>query len=157
MARRLAEVFTTPPAPNRDRGRGYGNLALADYATIAGGGLIIPRDYTTGNRVSDNDGTIGGGGNNRAGNNAGTTADQPVAAALQLADWERTSLAYPACSLAYRSDRSETTHNASSRSSGEEALPAAPHPGDPPTLVAPHLALVEAPLSWLTLGDEATG
>jgi len=48
-------------------GGGKSNQAMADYATIAGGGRSDPTDFTTGNRVTDNYGTVGGGGNNQAG------------------------------------------------------------------------------------------
>jgi trimeric autotransporter adhesin len=73
---------------------GYGNTASGDYATIggglgntangirttiAGGGRTNTSDATTGNRVTDDFGTIGGGGNNQAGDNAGTTSDKPYA------------------------------------------------------------------------------
>jgi len=57
-------------------GGGWLNGAFADYATIAGGGPSHPHDpYTTRNLVTDDYGTIGGGGHNQAGNNAGTTDD----------------------------------------------------------------------------------
>ena len=53
-------------------GGGSENRALADYATIAGGGPSDPGDPTsTRNRVHDAYGTIGGGGNNRAGSDDG--------------------------------------------------------------------------------------
>jgi hypothetical protein len=46
---------------------GLGNLVDAPYATIAGGGRIDPFDPATGNRVTDKYGSVGGGGNNQAG------------------------------------------------------------------------------------------
>ena len=57
-------------------GGGYGNNASASMATIAGGGRSNPSDPATGNRVTDDYGTVGGGGNNQAGDNAGTTSDR---------------------------------------------------------------------------------
>lgn len=57
-------------------GGGKHNLATADFATIAGGGpsdLDFPNNLYTRNRVTDDYGTIGGGGNNRAGDDDGTT------------------------------------------------------------------------------------
>jgi FtsZ-binding cell division protein ZapB len=53
-------------------GGGYYNLALGNYATIAGGGPSdIAYPDTTNNRVTDSYGTIGGGGNNQAGDGDG--------------------------------------------------------------------------------------
>ena len=60
-------------------GGGLGNRAVAAYATVAGGGQSDPTDPTTGNRVTDDFGTVGGGGNNLAGNNTGTTSDATYA------------------------------------------------------------------------------
>jgi hypothetical protein len=61
-------------------GGGANNDAQAKYATIAGGG---PSDegnpFTTNNVVTDDYGTIGGGGGNQAGDDAGTTADAAYA------------------------------------------------------------------------------
>ncbi len=55
---------------------GWSNQATASYATIAGGGPSDPNDpSTTRNLVTDDYGTIGGGGYNQAGDNAGTTTD----------------------------------------------------------------------------------
>ncbi len=54
---------------------GLGNEALGKFSTIAGGGRSDPADPLTGNRVTDDYGTIGGGARNQAGNNAGTTND----------------------------------------------------------------------------------
>lgn len=55
---------------------GRSNLASGSYTTVAGGG---PSDTgnvnNTRNRVTDDYGAIGGGGNNQAGDNAGTSAD----------------------------------------------------------------------------------
>src|SRR5262249_6214507 len=48
-------------------GGGFGNRALADFATIAGGGTSSYPVVSTGNRVTDQYGTVGGGGNNQAG------------------------------------------------------------------------------------------
>ncbi len=57
-------------------GGGRNNTASATYATIAGGGPSDPMNLTTtNNRVTDDFGTIGGGANNQAGDNAGTALD----------------------------------------------------------------------------------
>jgi len=57
-------------------GGGASNEANAGFATIAGGGPSDPDNpSTTRNLVTDNYGTIGGGGHNQAGDNAGTTTD----------------------------------------------------------------------------------
>ncbi len=58
---------------------GQQNQATATYATIGGGGQADPSNAATANRVTDNYGTVAGGGNNQAGDNAGTTVDQPYA------------------------------------------------------------------------------
>jgi hypothetical protein len=60
-------------------GGGQGNTADGWAATIAGGGRSNPEDPATGNRVTDEYGTVGGGGNNQAGDNAGTTSDATYA------------------------------------------------------------------------------
>jgi hypothetical protein len=60
-------------------GGGFGNSATAANATIGGGGRSDPGNDATGNRVTDDYGTVGGGGNNQAGDNAGTTTDNPYA------------------------------------------------------------------------------
>lgn len=60
-------------------GGAYNNVS-ANYATIAGGGPAIPNDpLNTGNLITDNYGVIGGGGNNQAGDNTGTTTDAQYA------------------------------------------------------------------------------
>ena len=57
-------------------GGGDYNVAAAAYATIAGGGPLDPTDPTnTNNRVTDDYGTIGGGGQNRAGNGDSDTTN----------------------------------------------------------------------------------
>ena len=57
-------------------GGGYGNTIWdASFATIAGGGQSEFNNPTTSNLVTDNYGTIGGGGGNQAGNAAGTYDD----------------------------------------------------------------------------------
>jgi hypothetical protein len=48
-------------------------------ATIGGGGRGVPSDPATANRVTDHQGTVGGGANNQAGNNAGTVGDATLA------------------------------------------------------------------------------
>lgn len=59
---------------------GRSNLASGSYTTVSGGG---PSDTgnvnNTRNRVTDDYGAIGGGGNNQAGDNAGTSADHAFA------------------------------------------------------------------------------
>ena len=57
-------------------GGGLGNDALAAFATIAGGGRSDPDLPATGNVVSDEHGTIGGGGNNKVGIDDGSSANQ---------------------------------------------------------------------------------
>ena len=53
--------------------------ASAPLATISGGGRSFPNDATTANRATDFGGTIGGGGQNQAGDNAGSPLDRPYA------------------------------------------------------------------------------
>lgn len=61
-------------------GGGYSNEAMAPYSTIAGGVCSdLYNCLPTRNRVTDQYGTIGGGGNNQAGDDAGTTEDRPYA------------------------------------------------------------------------------
>jgi hypothetical protein len=48
-------------------------------ATIGGGGRGVPSDPATANRVTDHQGTVGGGANNRAGDGAGTVGDRTLA------------------------------------------------------------------------------
>ncbi len=48
-------------------------------ATIGGGGRGVPADPATANRVTDNQGTIGGGANNQAGDDVGTVGDATLA------------------------------------------------------------------------------
>jgi len=60
-------------------GGGRTNSASADYATIAGGGRSNPADPATGNRVTDDYGTVSGGGNNQAGNGTASTTDAAYA------------------------------------------------------------------------------
>ncbi|MDP2895623.1 MAG: tail fiber domain-containing protein [bacterium] len=61
-------------------GGGSSNQANASYATIAGGGPSDPDNPdTTRNLVTDDYGTIAGGGHNQAGDNAGTTGDRTFA------------------------------------------------------------------------------
>jgi len=52
-------------------GGGWGNLVMRDFGTIAGGGLYDVNDATTGNRVTAEGGTVGGGADNQAGFDAG--------------------------------------------------------------------------------------
>ncbi len=58
---------------------GYWNNTSANFATIAGGGRSDPNDVATANRVTDDYGTVGGGGNNQAGNNSGSAIDAAYA------------------------------------------------------------------------------
>ncbi|RMF65336.1 MAG: hypothetical protein D6746_00615, partial [Bacteroidetes bacterium] len=61
-------------------GGGRHNEARASYATIAGGGPSDPNDAAnTNNRIYDDYGTIGGGGENRVGTDDGDTANAPYA------------------------------------------------------------------------------
>lgn len=60
-------------------GGGRGNRAAATKATVAGGGLSDSADESTGNQVTDDYGTIGGGGRNFAGNGNANTADATYA------------------------------------------------------------------------------
>ena len=60
-------------------GGGLWNIAWGELATIAGGGRSNPEDNTTGNRVTDNHGTVGGGGNNRAGDGQVDLTNAPFA------------------------------------------------------------------------------
>jgi len=64
-------------------GGGFGNSATGIKATIAGGGRTNDSDANTGNRVSDDFGTVGGGGNNQAGDNAGANPYATVAGGQQ--------------------------------------------------------------------------
>jgi hypothetical protein len=56
-------------------GGGNGSTASGWYATVAGGGRSDFPDPATGNRATDNFCTVGGGANNQAGDDAGTTDD----------------------------------------------------------------------------------
>ena len=58
---------------------GLSNFATAAFATISGGGCTVSTDPDSGNLVSDDFGTVGGGGNNQAGDNAGTSQDHRFA------------------------------------------------------------------------------
>jgi hypothetical protein len=60
-------------------GGGHSNSANANYATISGGGRSSPGDPSTGNRVTDDYGVIGGGGGNRAGSDDGNGTDATYA------------------------------------------------------------------------------
>jgi hypothetical protein len=60
-------------------GGGVGNSATANFATIGGGGPSNLITLADGNRVTDDYGTVGGGANNRAGDDAGTTIDRRYA------------------------------------------------------------------------------
>jgi len=72
-------VSGIPPgfAPNVIGGNGNYVTSGAAGATIAGGGSAI--NLNSGNSVTDDFGTVGGGFGNRAGNAAGTTGDVPFA------------------------------------------------------------------------------
>lgn len=50
-------------------GGGYGNYAVGFCATVSGGGASNPSSFAYSNRVTDDYGTVGGGGDNQAGNN----------------------------------------------------------------------------------------
>lgn len=73
-------VYNAASGKSATVGGGYYNAASADYATIAGGGPSNPGDPTnTNNRVTDEYGTVGGGGWNRAGNGDGDQTNAPFA------------------------------------------------------------------------------
>lgn len=56
------------------------NSVSANFGTISGGASADPLDpFNTNNRVTDDFGVIGGGGGNRAGDDAGSTTDRPFA------------------------------------------------------------------------------
>ncbi|MBI4460786.1 MAG: hypothetical protein HY648_12110, partial [Acidobacteria bacterium] len=71
--------FNTASGDQSTVSGGFGNSASALKATIGGGGRTDDASTLTGNRVTDDFGTVGGGGNNQAGDNAGTTSDRPGA------------------------------------------------------------------------------
>jgi hypothetical protein len=56
-------------------GGGFGNRAAAPFATIGGGGRTDENNPATGNLVTDDYGTIAGGGDNQAGNDNMNTTD----------------------------------------------------------------------------------
>jgi hypothetical protein len=58
-------------------GGGVANRAAAAYATIGGGGWSVFNDPSTGNLVTDQYGTVGGGAGNQAGDGAGSTLNRP--------------------------------------------------------------------------------
>ena len=58
-------------------GGGQKNTASGELTTIGGGGSLHWPEY--GNRATDDYGTVGGGFNNQAGDNAGDTSDRPYA------------------------------------------------------------------------------
>ena len=60
-------------------GGGRGNTTHGVKTTIGGGGYIDDEDFNSGNSVTDDFGTIGGGGNNIAGNGVNPTTDHPFA------------------------------------------------------------------------------
>ena len=60
-------------------GGGVGNRAEGLFSTIAGGGPTDTQDASTANRVTDHYGTVGGGGNNQAGDGQGQTDDAAYA------------------------------------------------------------------------------
>ena len=72
-------VFNTASGLFATVAGGYSNTAIGYAATIAGGGRSDPGNAATGNRVTDDYGTVGGGGNNQAGDNAGSTSDRTFA------------------------------------------------------------------------------
>jgi hypothetical protein len=74
----LPGLYTVENATSPNIIGGYsGNVVTSGVvgATISGGGLTAPDN----NVVTDNFGTVGGGGNNQAGDNAGTTTDRSYA------------------------------------------------------------------------------
>ncbi len=75
-----ADTRTQPAATDASIGGGWGNSANGQVRDhLRGRPYGLPRYGTTRNRVTDDFGTVGGGGNNWAGDNAGTTDDSPFA------------------------------------------------------------------------------
>jgi hypothetical protein len=72
-------LWNTASEVNATVGGGQGNEASGWAATIAGGGRSDFMDPDTRNRVTDDYGTIGGGGNNQAGNGADYSDDAQYA------------------------------------------------------------------------------
>jgi hypothetical protein len=67
----------TNPSPNVIGGSEENSVAAGVHsATISGGGRADPSDPGSANRVTDNQGTVGGGAGNQAGDGAGTTAGE---------------------------------------------------------------------------------
>jgi hypothetical protein len=67
-------------SPNVIGGSGDNLVTAGAFAaTIGGGGRATPADATTASGVTDNYGTVGGGGDNQAGNDAGTVSDRAFA------------------------------------------------------------------------------
>ncbi len=70
----------TNPSPNVIGGTADNSVTAGVLsATIGGGGRGTPSDPASANRVTDNQGTVGGGANNQAGDGAGTVADRTLA------------------------------------------------------------------------------
>jgi hypothetical protein len=70
----------TNPSPNLIGGSPHNFVTPGVHsATIGGGGLVNPTLPTFANRVTDDQGTVGGGANNQAGDDAGTTSDRTQA------------------------------------------------------------------------------
>jgi hypothetical protein len=66
----------TNQSPNVIGGIGDSSVTPGAFAaTIAGGGRSVPSGAATANLVTDNYGTVGGGGDNQAGDDAGSTSD----------------------------------------------------------------------------------
>jgi hypothetical protein len=70
----------TNQSPNVIGGIADNQVTAGVYsATIGGGGRGVPSSPATANRVTDNQGTVGGGANNQAGDGAGTVDDATLA------------------------------------------------------------------------------
>ena len=70
----------TDQSPNVIGGTADNSVTAGAFAaTIGGGGRGTPSDPASANRVTDNQGTVGGGANNQAGDGAGTVADRTLA------------------------------------------------------------------------------
>ena len=70
----------TGQSPNVIGGTGDNSVSAGVHsATIGGGGRGTPANPATANRVTDHQGTVGGGANNQAGDGAGTAGDNTLA------------------------------------------------------------------------------
>lgn len=96
---RTAEYATVCGGENNSAGSSYStvgggrsNAALAPYATVCGGGRTDPYDALTANQVTDEYGTVGGGGNNTAGDGDADTSDAGYATVA--GGWDNSASAF---------------------------------------------------------------